>query len=200
MIPHSSAGGQSWGHQMRSFNGGPGRIDLAQMSGQYDPPTDVFQPAPSQAQPPPKTRQPAVVDLTGGLESHDREHPPKRPKLDISGGSNVGDAATMNSAEARSTPGSAGSRPPLSWRGRPLWSFQAVMSEIPGSESRGDNATGSRPSSPPPFPAQPWCSAPPDRQVTGSRSRDSSPDKKVQTTPYRIQTPSVAPMLKGESK
>jgi mediator of RNA polymerase II transcription subunit 12 len=200
MIPHSSAGGQSWGHQMRSFNGGPGRIDLAQMSGQYDPPSDISQPL-SQAQPPPQTHQPAFVDLTGaGLESHDREPPPKRPKLDVSGVSNAGDAVTVNGAEARSTPGSAGSRPPLSWRGRPLWSFQAVMSEIPGIESRGDNATGSRPSSPPPFPAQPWSIAPPDRPVTGSRSRDSSPDKKVQTTPYRIQTPSVAPKFKGESK
>lgn len=199
MIPHFSAGGQSWGHQMRSFNGGPGRIDMTQVSGQYDPPSDISQLPLSQSQPPPQTRQPAVVDLTGGLESHG-EPPPKRPKLDVSGGSNVGDGSTVNSAEARSTPGSAGSRPPLSWRGRPLWSFQAVMSEVPGGESRGENATGSRPSSPPPFPALPWSSALPDRQVPGSKTRNSSPDKKVSTTPYRIETPSVAPKLTGESK
>ncbi|KAJ5299417.1 hypothetical protein N7476_010974 [Penicillium atrosanguineum] len=197
MIPHSSAGGQSWGHQMRSFNGGPGRIDMAQVSGQYDPPSDNSQPPLSQPQPLPETRQPAVVDLTGGLESHG-EPPPKRPKLDVSGGSIVGDAPTVNSAEARSTPGSASSRPPLSWRGRPLWSFQAVMSEIPGSESRGENVTGSRNSSPPPFPVPSWSSAPSDRQLPGSESRNSSPEKKVSTIPYRIETPLVAPKLKGE--
>lgn len=199
MIPHSSAGCQSWGHQVRSFNGGPGRTDMAQVSGQYDPPSDSSQPPLLHSQPPPQTRPPAVVDLTGGLESRG-EPPPKRPKLDVSGGSIVGETPTVNSAEARSTPGSAGSRPPLSWRGRPLWSFQAVMSEIPGSESRGENATGSRNSSPPPFPVPSWSSAPSDRQVPGSKSRDSSPEKKVSTIPYRIETPSVAPKLNGESK
>ncbi|KAJ5668019.1 uncharacterized protein N7477_006589 [Penicillium maclennaniae] len=197
MIPHSSAGGQSWGHQMRSFSGGPGRIDMAQVSGQYDPLLDNSQPPLSHPQPPPQTRQPAVVDLTGGLESHG-EPPPKRPKLDVSGSSIVGDTPTVNSAEARSTPGSAGSRPPLSWRGRPLWSFQAVMSEIPGSDNRGENAKGTRNSSPPPFPIPAWSSAPSDRQDPGSQSRDSSPEKKVSTIPYRIETPSVAPKLNGE--
>lgn len=202
MIPHSSAGGQPWGHPMRALNGGPGRIDLTLVSGQFDPSSEPSQSPLPLPLPPPQTHQPAVGDLSaGGFESHDREPPPKRPKLDVSGGPNVGDAAaTMNSAETRSAPGSAGSRPPLSWRGRPLWSFQAVMSEVPGSENRGSNAPGSRLSSPPPFPAQPGSNAPPERQRAGSRSRDNSPDKKVQTTPYRIETPSAAPVYKGKSK
>lgn len=197
MIPHSSAGGQPWGPPMRAFNGGPGRFDPAQMPGQFDIPSDM-----SQLQPPTQTRQPVVVDLTGGFESQDREPPPKRPKLDLPSGSNIGDGGqTTNSGEIRSTPGSAGSRPPLSWRGRPLWSFQAVMSETAGSESRDDNADNSRPLSPPPFPTQPWSTTPRGpTQNTVPRSGDTSSFQKVQTTPYRIETPSTAPILKGESK
>lgn len=192
---------------MRALNGGPGRVDLAQTAGQYDPPSVSSQHSVShsiQSQPQPPIRQTHVVDLTAsGFESQDREPPPKRPRLDVSSGSNLGDAgSTLNSAEPRSTPtSSASTRPQLSWRGRPLWSFQAVMSEVPGSENRGDGATGSKPSSPPPFPAQPWTSIPPDRQVNTDLSlRDSSPVKKVSTTPYRIETPSEAPILKGDSK
>ncbi|KAJ5162359.1 hypothetical protein N7492_007751 [Penicillium capsulatum] len=195
MIPHSSAGGQPWGHPMRAFNGGPGRFDLAQMHGQYDPPSNSSQPPL-----PPQARPPVVVDLTAASEPQDREPPPKRPRLDVSGVSsanNIGPAG--NSGEARSTPGSAGTRPALSWRGRPAWSFEAVMSELPGSENRGDHATGSKPSSPPPLPSHPWTGVPSDRlQAIGSRSRESSPDKTVQTTPYRIETPDMAPVLQGE--
>ncbi|KAJ5937390.1 hypothetical protein N7454_004690 [Penicillium verhagenii] len=203
MIPHSSAGGQPWGHPMRPLNGGPGRADLAQMSSQYDPSSVTSQTPlpPSQPQPQPQpqpqsqtqTRQPAVVDLTDNVsDTNDREPPPKRPRLDISGASKVGDAASVKSGDPRSTPASASSRSQLSWRGRPMWSFQAVMSEIPGS------ATASRPSTPPPFPTQPWNNAPPNSLDGGSKCRDSSPDKKVQTTPFRIITPSVAPAIKGE--
>ncbi|KAJ6115047.1 hypothetical protein N7486_000825 [Penicillium sp. IBT 16267x] len=191
MIPHSSAGGQTWGHPMRPLNGGPGRVDVAQISSQYDPSSVTSQPPlpPSQ----PQTRQSAVVDLTNGYDPNDKEPPPKRPRLDISGASKVGDAGlSAKGADARSTPASAGSRPQLSWRGRPMWSFQAVMSEIPGS------ATGSRPTSPPRFPTQPWSNAPLNRLDGSSRSREASPDKKVQTIPFRIVTPSVAPAIKGE--
>lgn len=199
MIPHSSAGGQPWGHPMRLLNGGPGRFDPAQMQAQYDPPSDSSQPPPLQMQ----SRPPAVVDLTaGGGESQDREPPPKRPKLDIASGSNAADTGSVgNNGEARGTPSSAGSRPSLSWRGRPVWSFQAVMSELPSGENRSDHATGLKSSTPPPFPSQPWTSAVPEGlQYTGSRSRENSPDKTVQTTPYRIETPAVAPILKAESK
>lgn len=198
MIPHSSAGGQPWGHPMRAFNGGPGRFDLAQMHGQYDPPSDSSLPP----LPPPQARPSAVVDLTAGAESQDREPPPKRPRLDVPGtssASNAGSAGIVG--EARNTPGSASTRPSLSWRGRPVWSFEAVISELPGSDNRSDNKTGSRPSSPPQFPTQSWTRAPLEGPpVTGSRSRQSSPSKTVQTTPYRIETPTVAPVLQGESK
>lgn len=194
MIPHSSAGGQPWGHPMRPLNGGPERVDLAQVSSQYDPSSMTSQPPllPSQ----PQARQSAVVDLTNnGSDSSDKEPPPKRPRLDISSASKVGDAASsVKGTDARGTPASASSRPQLSWRGRPMWSFQAVMSEFPSS------ATGSRPTSPPPFPPQPWSNVPLSRLDGGSGSREPSPDKKVQTIPFRIVTPSVAPAIKGESK
>ncbi|KAJ5116402.1 hypothetical protein N7456_000750 [Penicillium angulare] len=206
MIPHSSAGGQSWGHPMRSLNGGPGRIDITQVSAQYDPPSVSALPpsaiSNSQPQSQAQTRQPAVVDLTGsGCESHDKEPPQKRPRLDVSNGHKAGDTGVpTNGADMRSTPGSASSRPQLSWRGRPMWSFQAVVSEAPGNDSRGDIVTNSRPSSPPPFPALPWSNIP-SHQLgdAGSSSRGTSPEKKVQTTPYQIETPSVAPVLTGNN-
>ncbi|KAJ5233688.1 uncharacterized protein N7469_005454 [Penicillium citrinum] len=183
MIPHPSAGGQSWGHPMRSLNGGPA---------QPDPSVDSSQPG---------SRQPIAIDLTGGgPESQDREPPPKRPRLDVSGSSNLGDTATTaNSAETRNTPGSAGPRQQVTWRGRPLWSFQAVISEIPGSEGRTDGAP-SKPASPPPFPVQPWTNAPKDRSRNAGTQVDEEflPDTKVQTTPYRIQVPSAAPKIKGD--
>lgn len=178
---------------MRSLNGGPARPDQASVSLQSEIPVESSQPS---------SRQPIAIDLTGGgSESQDREPPPKRPRLDVSGSSNLSEAgATVNSAETKNTPGSAGSRTQLSWRGRPLWSFQAVMSEIPGSESRADGAT-SKPSSPPPLPVQPWSNAPADRsRNVGTQTTENMPDTKVQTTPYRIQVPSVAPKIKGESK
>ncbi|KXG45781.1 Mediator complex, subunit Med12 [Penicillium griseofulvum] len=186
MIPHSSAGGQPWGHPLRTFNG-PGRVDNAQM-GQYDNPD-----RPASLQP---IRQPVVVDLTA--ESHDREPPPKRPRLDVPSGSNTDTGAAVG--ETRSTPGSAISRPAVSWRGRPVWSFQAVVSELPSNENRGDGAAGSKPPSPPPLPAQPWknnfVAEPEGSGVV--KSRESSPVGAVQTTPYRIEIPSVAPLYKGQ--
>jgi mediator of RNA polymerase II transcription subunit 12 len=194
MIPHSSAGGQPWGHPLRTFNGGPGRVDNAQMLAQYDQPD---RPA-SLSQP---IRQPTVVDLTaGGPESQDREPPPKRPRLDVPSGTNTSDTGA-GVGETRSTPGSAISRPAVSWRGRPVWSFQAVVSETPNNENRSDGA-GPKPPSPPPLPAQPWMNsfvADPEGSAA-VRSRESSPVGAVQTTPYRIEVPSVAPVYKDHSK
>jgi mediator of RNA polymerase II transcription subunit 12 len=178
---------------MRSLNGGPARADQASVPGQSDNSVESSQQS---------SRQPVAIDLTGGgSESQDREPPPKRPRLDVSGTSNLGETGTtVNSTETKNTPGSAGSRTQLNWRGRPLWSFQAVMSEIPGSESRADGTT-SKPSSPPPLPAQPWSNVPADRsRNAGTQTAGDVPDTKVQTTPYRIQVPSVAPKIKGESK
>ncbi|KAF4769390.1 hypothetical protein HAV15_008945 [Penicillium sp. str.  len=194
MIPHSSAGGQSWGHPLRTFNGGPGRVDNAQMLGQYD------QPDRSASLPQPPIRQPVVVDLTaGGPESQDREPPPKRPRLDVPSASHTSETGAAG-GETRSTPGSAISRPAVSWRGRPAWSFQAVVSELPSNENRADGAAGSKPPSPPPLPAQPWMNnfvAEPEGSGV-VKSRESSPVGAVQTTPYRIEIPSVAPVYKGQ--
>ncbi|KAJ5692168.1 hypothetical protein N7462_001591 [Penicillium macrosclerotiorum] len=188
MIPHSSVGGQPRSHPMRAFNGAPGRADLTQMASQYDPPS--------------VSSQLPVVDLTAsGYESQGQEPPSKRPKLSVSsGGDNIMDAsAALKSADGRSTPSSASSRPSISWRGRPMWSFQAAMSDISGNENQGDGSAGSRPSSPPPFPAQPWANTLPERAAnTSSRSRESSPVGPVSTVPYRIETPSAAPVIKGE--
>ncbi|KAK9860855.1 hypothetical protein MYU51_006189 [Penicillium brevicompactum] len=172
-----NSAGQPWGHPLRSYNGLPGRLDNAM--GQQP------------------TRPPTVVDLTAGSESQDREPPPKRPRLDPSGNTPTLPASS-DAAQATPTPSSASSRPAISWRGRPLWSFQAVVSDIPGNDNRNDSATGSRPPSPPPLPAQPWKTPavvePPPGLI---RSRESSPVGAVQTTPYRIEAPAVAPVYKG---
>lgn len=202
MIPHSS-GGQQWGHPIRALNGGPGRVDLAQASAQYDSPSITSQlllSSPSHHRSLSQTRP--VVDLTTA-DSQDREPVPKRPRLDVSGASNLSETgAAANGGETKNTPGSAGSRHAPSWRGRPMWSFQAVMSELPTAESRGENATSSKPASPPPLPTQSWNTTVVGRtrEETSSQSRDPSPDKKVQTTPYRIETPSAAPVLQADSK
>ncbi|KAJ6009663.1 hypothetical protein N7522_004679 [Penicillium canescens] len=180
MIPQSS--GQPWGPSLRTVNG-PGRVENAMLGHDH-----LDRPMP---QPP---IRPAVVDLTAGGS----RTTPKRPRLDVPGGSNATDTGATMSAEAKSTPGSATSRPTVSWRGRPLWSFQAVVSELPNSENRGDG-TGSKPLSPPPLPAQPWeipAVEPPATTVV--KSRESSPVGAVQTTPYRIETPSAAPVYKNQ--
>ncbi|KAJ6157328.1 hypothetical protein N7470_004920 [Penicillium chermesinum] len=109
-------------------------------------------PLPSPSLPRPLSQNRPVVDLTSA-ESQDREPVPKRPRLDVPSGPNSNEpGSTGNGGEARSTPGSAGSRPPPSWRGRPMWSFQAVMSELPTAENRGEHATGAKSTSPPPLP------------------------------------------------
>ncbi|EPS26667.1 hypothetical protein PDE_01605 [Penicillium oxalicum 114-2] len=199
MIPHSSAG-QPWAYPTRDPNGGPVRVDLAQAAGHFDSSSAVSQqsagPMPSQ----PAARHTSSVE-TSSTGSHDRGPLLKRPRLDLSGTSNMSDGSSaMPSAEPRSTPTGTGSRPQLSWRGRPSWSFQSVISEIPGHDHRSsEHASGSKPPSPPPFPAQLWISDPAERQPDAdSEACDPPPVKKVSTTPYRIETPAAAPILKGD--
>ncbi|CAG7925215.1 unnamed protein product [Penicillium olsonii] len=135
-------------------------------------------------------RQPTVVDLTA--ESQDREPPPKRPRLEL-----PANTPDTGATEAKNTPSSASARPAISWRGRPLWSFQAVIADIPGNDNRGDSS--SKPPTPPPLPAQPW-KTPAVTETPGPgliKSRESSPVGAVQTTPYRIETPTVAPVYRG---
>ena len=207
MIPQSSAGSLPCGHPMRVPSHGPRGVEVAQESAQYDPPAEILQSFTHMPQSQLQTQSPIsqqpIVNLTASeSESQDKEPPPKRPKLDMSGKLNLTDAGlAVNTRDRKSASGSASLRPPLSWRGRPLWSFEAVVSDIPGYENRGDLATQSKPSSPPKLPAQPWNGIPADRLPSmGSRSRGLSPTKPVQTTPFRIETPPAAPLLKTDSK
>ncbi|KAE8350277.1 mediator of RNA polymerase II transcription subunit 12 [Aspergillus coremiiformis] len=204
MIPHSSAGVQSWGHPLRAVNSGPGCVDPCQTGGPTDPQFEKL----STPVPQPQLRQPAVIDLTtNGGDAQDLEPPPKRLRLELPTASSARDAspASGSGGELRSTPGTASSKPSsLSWRNRPVWSFEAMVAEVPGNSMMSEEdatavAQGRKLASPPSLPVLPWKYAPPE-SLGGNptTSRASSPIKQVQTTPYRIATPSVAPVLKGE--
>jgi mediator of RNA polymerase II transcription subunit 12 len=87
-----------------------------------------------------------------------------------------------------------------------VWSFQALLSEVSGSaDINGENAAGvvqdAKPPSPPSLPDAPWKFAPADTIANDpAGAQDGAPVKEVQTTPYQIVTPSVAPVIGGESK
>lgn len=203
MIPHSSAGVQPWGRSLRALNNGSGRVDASQALVQSDPQLEKL----SMSMPQPLPRQPAVIDLTANAsDSQDREPPAKRLKLDAPPGScpPEGSPAPGSGGEARSTPGTASSKPnPLAWRGRPVWSFQALISETTGAvEAKEDDTTsqGKNPASPPPLPLVPWKHTPQEASRSNSAKANVASTKEVQTTPYRIVVPPVAPKLKGESK
>lgn len=211
MIPHSSAGVQPWANHMRSLNNG-GRVEAPPALG---PPSDSQPDKLPVSVPPSQPRQPAVIDLTSTGDARDREPPAKRLRLEFPAVSSArdGSPASGSSGEPRSTPGTATPKPPaLAWRGRPVWSFQALISETPGGgggntgggETKEDDATDAAQggkTSPPPLPALPWKYPPPQRPGSNAtKSRDSSPSKAVQTTPYHIEVPAVAPAIKGDSK
>lgn len=207
MIPHSSAGVQSWGHPLRKLDNGSGRVDASQAPSLSD-----FRPETQQSTPvlPPHTGQPAVIDLTSSInDAQEREPPAKRLRLDVSAGSSAKDAspAPATGGESRVTPGIANAKPSsLSWRGRPVWSFQAMVSEATnGGEVIEDDAgltpEGKKPASPPPFPPLPWKGAPPEQYGNNATKTSEHPtSKEVQTTPFRVQIPSIAPVLKGDSE
>ena len=210
MIPLSSAGAQPRGHHpLRAVNTASGQPKTFQALAQSD--ANLPTPVP-QAQ---FRQQPTVIDLTSGEDAQEKEPPAKRPRLDIPTGRSSGTASPVpgvggvggvGGGDLRSAPGGPTTpRPPstASWRGRPVWSFQSLVSETPGvGDVYGDNAAalsqGGKPASPPPLPTPPWRFVP--QRPSSGRSRDSSPVKAVQTTPYRIETPPAAPALKGESE
>ncbi|RHZ57631.1 mediator of RNA polymerase II transcription subunit 12 [Aspergillus thermomutatus] len=204
MIPHSSAGVQSWGHPLHAVHSGAGRADLSQHLGQ----SDLQSEQPSMPVPQPQTRQPVLIDLTAnGGDVPERDPPAKRLKLDVHAGSVAGDGspASAGVGESKSTPSTTTSKPPpLSWRARPVWSFQALLSEVSGSaENNGESAAAVmqdvKPPSPPSFPAPPWKFAPADTTTSDpTGGQDGAPAKEVQTAPYQIETPSVAPVMGGE--
>ncbi|KAL2816915.1 hypothetical protein BJX63DRAFT_441287 [Aspergillus granulosus] len=204
MIPHSTAGVQTWGNPLRTVDNGLGRVDASQALNLPDlRPDKQSTPVLSAHSAPPVT-----IDLTSSTgDAQEREPPAKRLKLDASVGSFAKDTslAVASGGETRNTPGIATSKPAsLSWRGRPVWSFQALLSEASSGgdtteESAISTPEGGRPTSPPPFPHLPWKSLPADHLETNAlKPRDACPVKKVQTTPFRVEIPSDAPVLKGD--
>ncbi|KAF4156578.1 hypothetical protein CNMCM6936_006474 [Aspergillus lentulus] len=204
MIPYSSAGVQSWGQPLHAVYSGTGRADLSQPLGQPDRQSEQA----SMPVPQLQGRPPALIDLTANDgDVLEREPPAKRLKIDVHAGSVAGDGspASAGVGESKSTPSTTTSKPPsLSWRARPVWSFQALLSEVSGSaEINGESAAGVvqdvKPPSPPSFPGPPWKFAPADTKASDpAGAQDGAPAKEVQTTPYHIETPSVAPVMGGE--
>lgn len=192
MIPHSSAGVQPWAHPRRTASSGPARVDASQEGVPSDPPEGLSTP---QSQ----SRLPAGTDLTPGFEAQDQEPRAKRPRLDTP----TGDASPRlaGNGERRNTLAFASAKPPASWRTRPAWSFHALVSEGPGGNAHNaaSGAQSGRPASPPPLPGLPWMDTLDSDGLGPSISREHL-SKEVQTTPYRIQVPTAAPVLKNESK
>lgn len=203
MIPHSSAGVQPWRHPSRAVSGGAGRVGVSPALGQFDRRPETLPTPLSHPRPLP------VIDLPASShEPQEREPPAKRQRLDAPIRSPVGDVnpTSVGPGELRNTSGIAPSRPPsVSWRTRPVWSFQALVSEMPAVDPRGGSAAAlaqSGESAPlPPLPTLPWKYAPRESsEAASSRSREGSPSKDVQTVPYRIQVPEMAPVLNDNRK
>ncbi|KAL4805472.1 hypothetical protein BDV18DRAFT_19713 [Aspergillus unguis] len=204
MIPHSSAGVQSWGHPQRNIDNSFGRADASQALGS----SDVRFEQQSTPVLPPQTEQPALIDLTSNTsDAQEREPPAKRLRLDVSAVPLTKDGSSpvpTTGGEPRATPGVANAKPSaLSWRGRPVWSFQAMISEATsGGEAAEQDAVSisevKRPASPP-LPHPPWKGAPPDEFENNVMiAPEPKPIHQVQTTPFRVEIPAVAPALKGD--
>ncbi|KAL4922181.1 hypothetical protein BDW62DRAFT_78335 [Aspergillus aurantiobrunneus] len=205
MIPHSSAGVQPWGHPLRKLDNGSDRVDAFQTLNQSNFQSDKQQSTPGL---PPHTGQPAVIDLSlSANDAQEREPPAKRLRLDVSARSSAKDASPVPATglESRAIPGIANPKPSsLSWRGRPVWSFQGMVAEATSvgeitEEKAASTPGGKKPPSPPPFPHLPWEGAPPEQfGSNGTKASDAGDVKQVQTTPFRVELPSVAPVLKGD--
>lgn len=202
MIPHSSAGVQSWGHPVRNFDNISGRADSS-----HDLHPSDHRPDKQRSTPilPPQTGQPAFIDLTSNTnDAQEREPPAKRLRLDLSAGSlarDRGSPATITGGEPRATPGTTNSKPSaLSWRGRPVWSFQSMISEATGGRE-ASGAGDKRPASPPSLPHPPWKVEPPEQLGSSAAIEpEPSPVTNVQTTPFRLEVPPVAPAFNGDSE
>lgn len=153
----------------------------------------------------PQPRPLQVIDLSAGSSGDQEGEPPaKRPRLDVPTKSSTGDMSPIpvGPGELKNASGFAYSRPSAaSWRTRPICSFQDFMPEIPAMESRGELEQNSEAVPLPPLPNSPWKYTPPESADAGfSRSRESPSSNDVQTVPYRIQVPEIAPILKDNSK
>ena len=187
MISHSSAGVQQWGHPLSAVNNGPGHVDVSHTSGSAD-----FQLSHS------RNRQPAIVDLTmSGWDTQEREPPVKRVKLD----------APATPVAGKDNPRLADSKPfSVAWRGRPAWSFHALISETYGTEHQKESPASrtqeeGETETPPPLPVAPWsCPSAEPWEQDRTVMRDASPVRDVPTIAYRIEVPDAAPVLKGDSE
>ena len=194
MIPHSSAGIQPWGHPPRTECNDTGRVDAS-------PAVCHFDPLPEKSPTPPISFGPAK----NASEAQWKGPSTNQPRPDTPSRSSVGDvnSAPVSHGDLKNA---AYLRPSsVSWRTRPVCSFQEQVSEMPAMESYDENTTAfgqSSESAPPPLPLPtfPWNYVSPDLAQGGpSRSSEESP-KDVQTLPYRIQVPDMAPVLKDKSK
>lgn len=192
MIPHSSAGVQPWAHQLRTLgNNNAGGLDGLNAADRTASGGDK---SPGAASSMPQSDQQTVIDLTTGeTGTQEGERPTKRQKLDVATGSGI------RGAEGKSVSSPAAWRSaPLAHRARPAWSFQELVSEThPVSSAAGNDTRNS--ASPLPFPIRPWKYTPLRQGSSTGGSRETSPERQVQTTPYHLEMPSVAPVLKGES-
>lgn len=190
MIPHSSPGVQPWAHQSHTLNNNTARsLDGVNAADRSVSATEKL----PGAVPMPQSDQ-TVIDLTSGESSvQENERPAKRQKLDAATPTNV------RSTEGKSVSSPAAWRSaPLAHRARPAWSFQELVAEAyPGNSTANESRN---PSSALPFPIRPWKYTPLRQSDNTGGSRETSPERQVQTTPYHLDTPSVAPVLKGESE
>lgn len=199
MIPHSSATIYPWCHPSRAVTSGSGRADGSPAVRQFDTRAENL-PTP---QPQPRPLQ--VIDLSAvSSEDQEREPPVKRPRLDVPTKPSAGDMSPtlVGPGELKNASGFAYSRPPAaSWRTRPVCSFQDLMPETPAIEPGGELEQHGEPFPLPPLPNLPWKYTVPESADAGfSGSRDIPPSNDVQTVPYRIQVPEIAPVLKDNSK
>lgn len=144
------------------------------------------------------------VDLTENEESGiEGEHHAKRQRLDT----NVKSAAAVVGTPRLSLPQSATEALELKklWeRGRPAWSFprQSIQAPTDSVAKTGKAIEIAKPPSPPPLPFRPWKNSPAlDKQNKKHiLDRKSTPDGEVQTTPYRLDAPEIAPIFEEDSK
>jgi mediator of RNA polymerase II transcription subunit 12 len=193
MIPHPSAGVQPWANQSRVPSGlrtddlTGSRVDRPSMSGT---PACPGQP---------------VIDLTANDSGLPEGEPPnKRPRL----ATNVsGDGRTANrSATVRNAPplsGGATRSATFSGRGRPACSFQDLLTETYGGGVLTGNAVLAsqtpKPATPPPFPVRPWKYTPSQQtRASTAAANESTPEREVQTTVYRPEVPTIAPLIKND--
>lgn len=208
MMPHSAAGVQSWGPPLRTADGADlERMENLQNAVRRDRRFD--RPLMSNTLPP--SRSPAVtIDLitTGASETQDREPPAKRIRLDPQGSVTGGNGPSVSGGGepkvAAPSPASRSVAP--SWRGRPAWSFQSFIADLHVADGQGGKQASTPQGAPadavPPLPYLPLPERPFDAAATSPAGpKDvSGPTLEVQTTPYEIEVPSVAPALKGHSK